>query len=258
MSTQPAAGYRANLERLTRAQKPSYGTAAYSRRVNRPLGRRVAAAVAVLGMTPNTASVVSASLSGAALLLVALLEPTWWSGVLAAVLLAAGYVMDSVDGQLARLAGRGSLAGEWLDHTIDCFKTSLVHVVVLVSWFRFPPVDDDRVLLVPLLYGVVQTVTYFGLILMPLLRSKATVAPSAVPPAGDATAATEHPARQWLLLPTDYGAFVWSFALLGAPALFLGVYAVLCAANTAALAVALRKWWRELRRLDAAVGVAQA
>ncbi len=239
--------YRSNLDRLTRAQKPAAGTAAYSRLVNRPLGRRVAAAAALTGTTPNTASVVSASLSGSALVLVALVEPTWWSGVLAAVLLAAGYVMDSVDGQLARLAGSGSLAGEWLDHTIDCFKTSLIHVVVLISWFRFPPVEDRAMLLVPLLYGVVQTVTYFGLILMPLLRSKASG--TATPPQ---TTATEHPLRQWVLLPTDYGAFVWSFALLGAPTLFAGVYTALCVVNALALAVALRKWWRELRRLDAA------
>lgn len=248
--TTPDTGYRANLQRLNRAQKPSVGTAAYSRLVNRPLGRRVAAAAALVGMTPNTASVISASLSGTALLLVVLAEPTWIVGLLAAVLLAAGYVMDSVDGQLARLAGTGSLAGEWLDHTIDCFKTSLIHVAVLVSWYRFPPLEDRAVLAVPLVYGVVQAVTYFGLILMPLLRAKG-LRPTVEDTSGSAPAA-EHPLRTWLLLPTDYGAFVWSFALLGAPVVFVVTYTALCGLNSLALMAALRKWWRELRRLDAA------
>ena len=56
-------GYRANLDALQRAQKPARGTAAYSRLVNRPLGRRVAAAAATTGMTPNVATVISASIA---------------------------------------------------------------------------------------------------------------------------------------------------------------------------------------------------
>jgi phosphatidylglycerophosphate synthase len=164
-----------------------------------------------------------------------------------ALLLAAGYVMDSVDGQLARLSGAGSVAGEWLDHTIDCFKTSLVHVAVLVSWYRFPPVDSSSVLVVPLAYLVVQNVTYFGLILMPLLRAKVPSGARTSP----ATADHEHPLRRWVLLPTDYGVFVWSFALLAVPPVFLAVYSTLALVNVAALAWGLRKWWRELKHLDA-------
>ena len=53
------------------------------------------------------------------------------------VLLASGYVMDSVDGQLARLRGSGSLSGEYLDHTVDCVKTATLHLAVLISWYRF-------------------------------------------------------------------------------------------------------------------------
>jgi hypothetical protein len=41
------------------------------------------------------------------------------------------------------------------------------------------------------------------------------------------------------------------FALLGAPALFLTAYGFMFAANAALLALACRKWWRELSALDA-------
>lgn len=240
--------YRSNLASLRQAQKPARGTAAYSRLVNRPLGRRVAAAAATVGMTPNVATVISALLSGTGLLLVALVEPTPLLGVAVALLLAAGYVMDSVDGQLARLAGSGSRAGEWFDHTVDCFKTTGLHLCVLVSFFRFPPIEHSWALLVPLVYALVQTVTYFELIVMPYLRQGAP-APAVAPGPPPA----EHPLRTWVVLPTDYGTLLWSFALLGFPLAFLSFYGFLAAVNVLALAWGLRKWWRELRAIDALV-----
>ncbi len=41
------------------------------------------------------------------------------------------------------------------------------------------------------------------------------------------------------------------FVLLGAPSLFLIGYGLMFAVNAALLALACRKWWRELRALDA-------
>ena len=251
-----ASRYRANVERLSQAQKSSAGTAAYSRHVNRPVARRLAAAASLWGMSPNGASVVSACLTGSAVVLVMAVEPSWPMSLGAAVLLAAGYVMDSVDGQLARLSGSGSLSGEWLDHTIDCFKASLVHIAVLVSWYRFPPAEDRTVLALPLAYLVVQNVTYFGLILMPLLRSKGRQR-SAEPAHGSEPSSGEHPLRQWLLLPTDYGVFAWSLSLLAWPVAFLGIYGLFTVINAAALLWALQKWWQELRALDATGQLAQ-
>lgn len=242
-NTASRATYRDNLELLLSAQKPSAGTPAYGRYVNRPTGRRVAALLHLWSVTPNQATFVSASMSYTAILLLALIEPTALTAVLIAVLLAAGYVMDSVDGQLARLRQESSLSGEWLDHTVDTVKTSSLHLAVLVSWYRFPPADHEWILLVPLLYEVVQMTTYFGLMIMPTLRRAAGTAAAAPP-------APEHPLRTWLILPTDYGALCWAFLLLAWPAAFLGVYTAFAVASTAMLALALRKWWRELRDLD--------
>ncbi|SFC27095.1 CDP-alcohol phosphatidyltransferase [Nocardioides terrae] len=236
VSATHARTFRANLAELRAAQKPSSGTAAYGRYVNRPAGRVVAAACHRIGLTPDQATAVSAALSGAGIALLAVSSPSW--GPLVAVLLAFGYVMDSVDGQLARLRGRGSLRGEWLDHTVDCFKTSSLHLAVAIAWFRFPPADDHRVLLIPLAFSVVQSVTYFGLILVPFLR--ATRDPTR------ATPRTEHPLRKWLILPTDYGALIWLFVLTPWPEVFLPTYTTLLVLAAAMLGLALRKWWLEL------------
>jgi phosphatidylglycerophosphate synthase len=237
--------FRENLHALSAAQKPARNTAAYSRLVNRPLGRYVAAQAHVLGVTPNQATAASACLSSAGLLVLALVEPRWWTGLLISVLLAAGYVMDSVDGQLARLRGGGSRSGEWLDHTIDCFKTASLHLAVLISWFRFSDVGDAWLLL-PLAFEVVAVVTYFGLILMPTLRTPSVVTQHPSVP--------ERPLRKYALLPMDYGAQCWMFVLLPWGSPFRALYAVLLACNGAALCLALRKWWRELRAAETSSG----
>ncbi len=241
-----AGGYRADLAALRAAQKPATGTAAYSRHVNRPAGRRVAAAVHQVGMTPNMATVASAALSAAGLAVLALAEPTWYVGVAVAVLLAAGYVMDSVDGQLARLSGRGTVSGEWLDHTVDTVKTSVLHLAVLVSFYRYPPAEGDWVLVLPLAFQVVAMVEFFGQMSMPALRARSPGRRVERAPGA------EHPWRRWLLLPDDYGAQCWAFVLLGWGTGFLALYTALLLAEAVLVAGALTRWWRELRRIDEA------
>lgn len=233
--------FKSGLDALRSAQKPAWRTPAYSRHVNRPLGRLVAAWGNAHGMTPNQATAISAVMSATGIALLATVRPAWWLGIVIAVLLAAGYVMDSVDGQLARLRGGGSKSGEWLDHTVDCFKTLTLHLGVVVCWFRFYDLPSDAWLLVPMGFTVVAAATYFGLILMPTLRPPAAPAPT--PPA-------EHPLRRFLILPTDYGFQCWVFVLLGWQDGFRWVWTLVFAACGAMLALALVKWWRELRALD--------
>lgn len=239
----PRSGYRENVRALATAQKPARGTAAYSRLVNRPLARRVAAAAHLVDMTPNTATAISATLSSLGLILLAAVPPSVPLGLAVAALLAAGYVMDSVDGQLARLRGGGSSAGEWLDHTVDCAKTCAFHLAVLVAWYRFPPVEATAVLLVPVAFLIVDVVCFFGLVTMPLLRRLHDARPATV-------LTPESAVRPWLLLPTDYGVFCWVFVLVGVPVAFVAGYTLLFVVNAAVLVLALAKWWRELDGLD--------
>ncbi|MDQ4054464.1 MAG: CDP-alcohol phosphatidyltransferase family protein [Actinomycetota bacterium] len=241
----PRSGYRANLEALGRAQKTSGGTPAYSRLVNRPVARRVAAAAHVAGLSPNAATLLSAGLSATGLTLLMVGEPSVPLGCAVALLLASGYVMDSVDGQLARLRGGGSAAGEWLDHTVDCVKTCVFHLAVLVSFLRFPPVESDAALIVPMAFLVVDVTCFFGFILLPLLRrvnDDGRGAPASSP--------EENPLRMWLLLPSDYGLFCWIFVLLAWSQVFFIAYSLLFAVNAVFIGLACAKWWRELRSLD--------
>ena len=241
--------YRSALEALRAAQKPSAGTPAYSRLINRPAARYIAAAASTRGMSPNQATVMSAFLSASAIVILAVVPPRWWSGLLVGGLLMAGYVMDSVDGQLARLYGGGSKAGEWLDHTIDCTKTASLHLAVAIAWFRSAPVNTDYVLLVPLCYSVVASVMFFGLIIMPTLRPQ-TPAPSTT----SLRSASEAWWRKFVLLPTDYGFLCLVFLVSGLPTLFCSLYSALFAINAVALGLALRKWWRELVAADRSAG----
>jgi phosphatidylglycerophosphate synthase len=237
--------YRSNLRALLDAQKPRRGTPAYSRLVNRPAARRVAALAHTAGVTPNAATAMSAGFSAAGLVLLALARPSWPVGIAVAALLATGFVLDSVDGQLARLGDGGTAAGEWLDHNVDCVKTTALHLAVLVTWYRFPPVDPTAILLFPLAFLVIDLVVFFGFVMMPLIRQV-----HAHGSAPDPARTDEHPLRAWLILPTDYGALCWIFVLLGWPAAFLAAYAAVFVVNAAVLPLILRKWWRELRSFD--------
>ena len=256
--TRTRSAYARNLSALAAAQKPPRGTAAYSRFVNRPAARRVAAAGAVIGLTPNAATALSAVLSASGLALLALVEPSWALGLAVSCLLALGYVMDSVDGQLARLAGNGSLAGEWLDHTVDLVKTCLLHLAVLVSCYRFAPLGAGRdawlgeaVLLLPMTFLVVDLTYYFSIVTLPLLRRQAAPEGRPGPALPAAAAAPESRWRAWLLLPLDYGVVCWTFLLLARPPAFVAAYGLMVVANAALLALGCRKWWAELRALDA-------
>jgi phosphatidylglycerophosphate synthase len=231
------------VRRLAGAQKSAArGAPAYSLFVNRPLGRIPAALAYRLGWTPNMVTALSAGFSLAGVLVLALADPSLGSGVIVWLLLATGYVLDSADGQLARLRGGGSAAGEWLDHVVDAGKMSSVHLAVLVMAFRHPAAVDPAWLLVPLGFTVVAAVAFFAMILNDLLKAKY---------AGQARPSqASTPLRAVLGLPTDYGVLCVTFVLLGAPTAFFAVYTALFLANLLYLALALVKWFRDMRALD--------
>ena len=71
----PERTFRAGFDALKAAQKTSKGAPAYSRFVNRPFGRALAAIAYVLGRTPNQLTVLSAACTYSALAIIALVEP---------------------------------------------------------------------------------------------------------------------------------------------------------------------------------------
>jgi hypothetical protein len=106
-----------------RCQKPDHRRLGnwMARRVSRPAALRITRVVAPWGLSANLATLVAwaAGVAAAA----AFAWGTVWGWVLGAVLLQLWYLLDHVDGQLARLRGTASLDGVQLDylmhHTIN-------------------------------------------------------------------------------------------------------------------------------------------
>lgn len=230
--------YRENVVTLQHAQKSGAGVPAYMRWVNRWLGRRIAAAAAVVGLTPNGVTAISALCSLAGLVLLVVAEPGIGTGIAVALLLALGFACDSADGQLARLTGAGGPAGEWMDHVVDAIRTPLTHIAVAVALVVHRP---ELIWLagVALAYAVVAAGQFMSQILAEqLVRQRGGEDPE---PSGVR--------KSIALIPTDTGTLCWSFALWGAPVLFVPVYLLLFAVNAVYAAVSMRRKSRKLRAL---------
>ncbi|MFF1838423.1 CDP-alcohol phosphatidyltransferase family protein [Streptomyces sp. NPDC058231] len=234
------------LRELRGAQKTAKGVSLYSRYVNRPAGRVLAALAFRAGLTPNQVTLISAAFTFTALASVALVRPSWGLAVLVYAGLAVGFAFDSADGQLARLTGRGGPDGEWLDHVVDCAKLILVHTAVLISFHRFFELPGEGWLLLPLGFLFVAVLTFCA----GLLREQLGKAAPFPAPAGSATAQVSR-ARAVALLPADYGVFCLVFLLFGDGTAFRTGYAVLAAVHALFLVAFLVKWFRELKALRA-------
>ncbi|MGW1319685.1 CDP-alcohol phosphatidyltransferase family protein [Streptomyces sp. NPDC002426] len=235
------------LRELRGAQKSSKGVSLYSRYVNRPAGRLLAAGAFRAHLTPNQVTLISAAFTFTAIAAVALVEPSWQLGILVYAGLAVGFAFDSADGQLARLTGRGGPDGEWLDHVVDCAKMILVHSAVLIAFHRSGSLPGEGWLLLPLGFLFTAVLTFCA----GLLREQLGKAAVGTAPAPAATGAPVSRIRAVALLPADYGVFCLVFLLLGAPGAFRAGYAVLAAVHALFLVAFLAKWFRELKALRA-------
>lgn len=203
------------------------------------------------GMTPNQVSLVSAAITYAGIALIATVRPSWPVSVGVGVLLVLGYALDSADGQVARLRGGGSPAGEWLDHVLDAVKLSAFHLAVAICWFRFYTLKHPALLLIPLGYAVVAAVFFFAITLSDLLRRIARLRGGGT---GLMTAMVDpaEPApvlRSIVVLPNDYGVLCLLMVLLAAHNVFIVCYALLLAANVLFLGAGCMRWFREMTRL---------
>jgi len=235
--------YLETVHLLASAQKgAARGAPAYSRFVNRRLGRLLAAWAYRRGLTPNAVTGLSALATFSGIAVTALVAPAWRVGVLVAVLLVLGYALDSADGQVARLTGKGSPAGEWLDHVVDATKISAMPLALLVGWYRFDAVDRAW-LVVPLVHAVVGPVYFFAMILTEQLRRAHGVQSSA------ASGGRFPWLRSLIALPTDYGVLCLLFLLYGWVSGFVVLYGLVVLATALYLVLALGKWFREMGRL---------
>ncbi|MCT9082415.1 CDP-alcohol phosphatidyltransferase family protein [Streptomyces fulvoviolaceus] len=223
------------------AQKSAKGVSLYSRYVNRPAGRILAAGAYRVGLTPNQVTLVSAAFTFAGIAAVALVRPSWPLALAVYAALVVGFAFDSADGQLARLTGKGGPAGEWLDHVVDCAKMVALHTAVLIAFYRFFELPGDGWLLLPLGFQLAAVVTFCGGLLTEQLKRGR--------PTGNTPAAPPSRLRAIALLPVDYGVFCLVFLTLGAPGVFRVAYAALAVVHALFLVAFLAKWFRELSAL---------
>ncbi len=234
-------GFREGLGALRRAQKTSKGAPLYSRLVNRPFGRLLAAAANVVGLSPNQVTAISACFTFTGIGLIATMQSTLLVSVAVVALLVVGYAFDAADGQLARLRGTSSPVGEWLDHVVDAVKIASLHLAVLVHWYRFDEVRGP-LLLVPLAFQIIASSMFFTIILNDHMRRARR---------GNAHAILQGDGRSswWYSLavvPTDYGLLCLVLGLLWWQAGFATLYTLLLVANAGFLALALPRWFREV------------
>jgi phosphatidylglycerophosphate synthase len=233
-------GFNETVRLLAGAQKPpAKGSPAYSRFVNRKIGRVLAAGAFQLGLTPNQVTFISAAFSALAIALIALVRPSPAGAIGIALLLLLGYAFDSADGQLARLRGGGSPAGEWLDHVVDSVKSSALHLAVLIGWSRFYHVHEHT-LLIPIGFTLVAAVFFFVQILTDQLRR---AHPAQAPAPADASRAAV--LRSLIVAPTDYGLLCLVFVLYAWQNGFIVIYTLMLAGTALFMLAALPKWYRE-------------
>ncbi|MFD5395936.1 CDP-alcohol phosphatidyltransferase family protein [Streptomyces sp. NPDC127097] len=231
------------IRQLSAAQKSAKGVSLYSRYVNRPAGRVLAAVGYSIKLTPNQVTMISGLFTFAGVVMIAVLRPSPAAAAAIFAALVLGFALDSADGQLARLTGTGSAAGEWLDHVVDCAKMLALHMAVLVSFYRRFGLSDPRYLLVPVAFQFAAVMVFFGGILTEQLKRADRLRSGAGGPAPTAPAST---LRSVALLPVDYGIFCALFLLFGSRDVFLVLYCCLLVAHLLFMVAFLVKWYREL------------
>ena len=239
----PPRKFGAALGALRAAQKTSKGGPAYSVLINRRLGRLFAAEAYVLGRTPNQVTAVSASFTFTAIALIALVEPSVLWSVISCLLLVVGYALDAADGQLARLRGGGSLAGEWLDHVVDAAKVGTLHLAVLISWYRFED-HPDEAFLVPIAFAAGASVLFFVMILNDQLVRLRRGSTDVVREGSSSLV------YRLAVLPTDVGLLFLVLGLRWWSTGFAWAYGFLAVCTVGFLLLALPRWFRRVDALD--------
>jgi phosphatidylglycerophosphate synthase len=232
-------GFRSALSRLEGSQKPGDGEPAYLRWVNRPLGRRAAALAHTLGLTPDAVTWTSAAFSLAGFAVVAAVPPSFAAALAATLLLVIGYALDSADGQLARLTGTGSRAGEWLDHVVDAARIPMLHLAIASSFFFRSPDGSLWLVAAALTFAVVSSVWFFGSVLASQLGGASSPAAPRTAPAW----------VSFVKLPNDIGFLYLCLLTLPVLWLFAGLYLFLLLYTVMAATVSLHRKHRALRSL---------
>ncbi len=196
----------------------------YTRFVNRNAAIPLTYLFWKLGLHPNAVSSISFLVTHTALLLLIL----WGSAitlVIAAIvwfLLALGFVLDACDGQLARVSGRTSALGEWLDHSLDIAKVlnfNMALSFVMIS----SAIAADQPLTLPFIAAFLNLLSQPAHFFVINMKEKLLAAP------GSETRSFGEGSRTGLIsnviiTGADYGLFILIVLLLPRQDLFVPAY----------------------------------
>jgi hypothetical protein len=127
---------------------------------------------------------------------------------------------------------------------VDALKIASLHLALLVGLYRFEAAERGPWLLLPLGFSIASVVLFFATLLNDALRAQHGAPTRAAP-----TDVRPSVSRSFLVAPLDYGLLCLVFALLGAPVVFLLLYAFLFLATASYLGMASITWFREMGRL---------
>ena len=130
------------------------------RRTYQPIGRfwaieparALAKRLATTAARPNHVTVAASACVLGASALIAWAGAGWVAALSASALLAAGLVLDTADGHLARLQGTCSEFGRWLDGLLDEFGDMALHAAA--AWSAYARSGHPAWLLIGMAYGM--------------------------------------------------------------------------------------------------------
>lgn len=243
----PAASFSALMSKIGSAQKSRHGASLYLRLINRPLGRVLAVTAFKLHLTPNFVSALGGVITYAACIVVAIFGKDQVLAIVASAALVFGYALDSADGQLARLSGRTSLSGEFLDRCIDLGKLVLLHAAIISVLVRDQSID-------PVMAGVTGTAFLTATIVQSTGSVLRTELWKRHPQANNSPTHSEPSALQNLksvfYLGKEYGSLCVLVGILPLTPAFAIGYFVLGLATVITSILLIVKWYRELRAFD--------
>ena len=173
----------------------------------------------------------------AGVVVIALLPARFELMVVAYLLLAFAYVLDSADGFVARLTHTASSAGEWLDHVLDAIKVCLFHGALLVVFMR-ADIGDYIGVLVALIALSAHLCMFFA----ETLFLKLSVESRAGEPRGPTQLG------RLIFFPLDWGVMIMVVMLTPWYDAFLLAYGALAMLLMTALLTRSVRYFRRLRR----------
>ncbi len=222
------------------ASSPKKERLFFSGYVNRTAGAAIAVLAEPTDVTPNQITVAGLAVHAAAagVLILADLPIAFWPWLTVLLLWQLAFSLDAADGQLARLSGKGTAFGAWLDTLVDVVTHVMVYGVLVLFVVRALDLDGP--------IAAVLTSVVLGSHLVQLLtgwRHDVLGSDPAVsnPPAWLATSMR---ARHLL----DYGWFLFATAaLLPWPSILMAYLLASSAFHALAAVIQLSlNWYREL------------